>query len=250
MDGVIFCYCSWNQINMRIRNYILHSKYSCCCCCCCSWQRKRCWCRNGGGGRPNRQTYNILIQYFASTSPPAITKSFLEKICAEGAYNKPDMDLLTATVASFERNQQPFKALNLIKTVTILYQKHLSRRLSPSQTVLPAEHCHSSHSDATTRLCVQPRDGSQWELSCLSTTKTNGISRFWCFHRLSILDSKPSTSRFLTSLLICLKLNCYYITCNTSHASSLLQLYSPHFDQSWMRQPFLVSYMMKRRSYG
>jgi hypothetical protein len=65
---------------------------------------------------PNRQTYNVLIQYCACTSPPAITKAFLEKMRATSGYKKPDVDLLTATVASCERNQQPFKALNLMKT--------------------------------------------------------------------------------------------------------------------------------------
>jgi pentatricopeptide repeat domain-containing protein 1 len=65
--------------------------------------------------RPNRQTYNILIQYFAATNQPATAETFLDKMRIEGGYRKPDVDLFTATVAAYERTQQPFKALNLMQ---------------------------------------------------------------------------------------------------------------------------------------
>jgi hypothetical protein len=59
---------------------------------------------------------------------------------AEGGYNKPDMDLLTATVASFERNQQPFKALNLMTTDTISPFVNLGQQTIPIKILIFATH--------------------------------------------------------------------------------------------------------------
>eukprot|EP00539_Tryblionella_compressa_P021060 CAMPEP_0178891172 /NCGR_PEP_ID=MMETSP0747-20121128/18769_1 /TAXON_ID=913974 /ORGANISM="Nitzschia punctata, Strain CCMP561" /LENGTH=760 /DNA_ID=CAMNT_0020560943 /DNA_START=110 /DNA_END=2392 /DNA_ORIENTATION=- len=64
-------------------------------------------------GRPNRQTYNILINFFAATLQPATAEAFLDKMREEGF--KPDVDLFTATVSAYERKQQPLKALKLMQ---------------------------------------------------------------------------------------------------------------------------------------
>jgi pentatricopeptide repeat domain-containing protein 1 len=47
-------------------------------------------------GRPNRYTYNILINYFADNHQPAAAEAFLDKMRNDGF--KPDVDLFTATV--------------------------------------------------------------------------------------------------------------------------------------------------------
>jgi pentatricopeptide repeat protein len=64
--------------------------------------------------KPNRQTYNILIQFFAATSQPATAEAFLDKMRTE-AQLKPDVDLFTATVAAYERTNQPLKAVRLMQ---------------------------------------------------------------------------------------------------------------------------------------
>jgi pentatricopeptide repeat domain-containing protein 1 len=47
-------------------------------------------------GRPNRYTYNILINYFADNHQPAAAEAFLDKMRNDGF--KPDVNLFTATV--------------------------------------------------------------------------------------------------------------------------------------------------------
>jgi pentatricopeptide repeat domain-containing protein 1 len=64
-------------------------------------------------GRPNRQTYNILINFFAGTKQPGTAEAFLDKMRQDGF--KPDVDLFTATVTAYERTQQPMKAVQLMQ---------------------------------------------------------------------------------------------------------------------------------------
>jgi pentatricopeptide repeat domain-containing protein 1 len=64
-------------------------------------------------GRPNRQTFNILINFFAATKQPATAEAFLDKMRQDGF--KPDVDLFTATVSAYERTQQPLKAVKLMQ---------------------------------------------------------------------------------------------------------------------------------------
>jgi pentatricopeptide repeat protein len=68
-----------------------------------------------GNGRPNRQTYNILINFFASMYQPLIAESFLKQMREDGF--KPDVDLFTATVAAYERTGQPLKALQIMESM-------------------------------------------------------------------------------------------------------------------------------------
>lgn len=64
-------------------------------------------------GRPNRQTYNILVNFFAATRQPVMAERFIDKMRESGF--KPDVDLFTATVSAYERTQQPLKAVKLMK---------------------------------------------------------------------------------------------------------------------------------------
>ena len=66
-------------------------------------------------GRPDRQTYNILINYFASSMQPLTAEVFLKKMSDDG-FN-PDVDLFTTTVAAYERTGQPLKALKLMESM-------------------------------------------------------------------------------------------------------------------------------------
>lgn len=66
-------------------------------------------------GRPNRQTYNILINFFASMLQPLTAETFLQKMREDGI--KPDVDLFTATVTAYERTRQPLKALQLMESM-------------------------------------------------------------------------------------------------------------------------------------
>jgi pentatricopeptide repeat domain-containing protein 1 len=66
------------------------------------------------GGRPNRQTYNILVNYFCATDRPATAEAFLSKMQSDGGF-KPDVDLFTSTVSAYERTQQPLKAVRLLQ---------------------------------------------------------------------------------------------------------------------------------------
>jgi len=65
--------------------------------------------------RPNRSTYNILINYFAAIHQPATAEAFLDKMRKDGF--KPDVDLFTTTVSAYERAHQPLKALNLMESM-------------------------------------------------------------------------------------------------------------------------------------
>ena len=66
-------------------------------------------------GRPNRTTYTILIMFFASIMQPLTAEAFLKKMRKDG-FN-PDVDLFTATVASYERTGKPLKALQLMESM-------------------------------------------------------------------------------------------------------------------------------------
>jgi len=66
-------------------------------------------------GRPNRQTYSIIIGLFASVPEPATAEAFLQKMRKDGL--KPDVDLFTATVAAYERTGQPLKALGVMESM-------------------------------------------------------------------------------------------------------------------------------------
>jgi len=65
--------------------------------------------------RPNRQTYNIIINFFASMKQPNTAEAFLTKMRNDGF--TPDVNLFTATVASFERTGQPLRALRLMESM-------------------------------------------------------------------------------------------------------------------------------------
>ena len=66
-------------------------------------------------GRPNRYTYNILINYFAEIERPAAAEAFLDKMRKDGF--KPDVDLYTTTVTAYERAHHPLKALSLMESM-------------------------------------------------------------------------------------------------------------------------------------
>jgi pentatricopeptide repeat domain-containing protein 1 len=66
-------------------------------------------------GRPNRQTYNIIINFFASMRQPVTAEAFLTKMRNDGF--TPDVNLFTATVAAFERTGQPLRALRLMESM-------------------------------------------------------------------------------------------------------------------------------------
>lgn len=65
--------------------------------------------------RPNRQTYNILVNFFASMMQPVTAEAFLTKMREDGFI--PDVDLFTATVAAYERTGQPLRALKLMESM-------------------------------------------------------------------------------------------------------------------------------------
>lgn len=67
------------------------------------------------GSRPNRRTYNILVNLFASSRQPFMAEAFLKKMREDGY--KPDVDLFTATVAAYERTGQPLKAVQLMESM-------------------------------------------------------------------------------------------------------------------------------------
>mmetsp|Transcript_29661 Transcript_29661/g.45359 ORF Transcript_29661/g.45359 Transcript_29661/m.45359 type:complete len:697 (+) Transcript_29661:88-2178(+) len=64
---------------------------------------------------PNRQTYNILIRAMAANSNPMVAEHYL-KLMGQGGM-KPDVDLYTVTVSSYERIGEPIKALNLMESM-------------------------------------------------------------------------------------------------------------------------------------
>jgi len=66
-------------------------------------------------GKPNRYTYNILVNYFAEIQQPVTAEAFLDKMRKDGF--KPDVDLFTATVTAYERAHMPLKALNLMESM-------------------------------------------------------------------------------------------------------------------------------------
>ncbi len=70
---------------------------------------------NSKVGRPNRQSYNMLIRYMALNSEPANAEYFLKQMSENGM--KPDVDLFTLTVTAYEKNVEPRKALNLMESM-------------------------------------------------------------------------------------------------------------------------------------
>lgn len=65
--------------------------------------------------RPNRQTYNIIVNFFASMMQPVTAEAFLAKMREDGFV--PDVNLYTATVAAYERTGQPLRALKLMESM-------------------------------------------------------------------------------------------------------------------------------------
>lgn len=66
-------------------------------------------------GKPNRQTYTILVNFYATIMQPLMAEAFLLKMREDGL--KPDVDLFTATVAAYERSGQPLKAVKLMESM-------------------------------------------------------------------------------------------------------------------------------------
>lgn len=64
---------------------------------------------------PNRQTYSLLIRFFADNKQPLTAEAFIQKMREDGFV--PDVDLFTATVAGYERLGQPLKALRLMESM-------------------------------------------------------------------------------------------------------------------------------------
>jgi len=65
--------------------------------------------------KPNRQTYNIIVQALASNGRPLDAEYFLNKMRSNGY--TPDVDLFTSTVTAYERNKEPMKALSLMESM-------------------------------------------------------------------------------------------------------------------------------------
>lgn len=65
--------------------------------------------------KPNRQTYNILIRAMAANSQPKMAEYYLNLMREDGM--KPDVDLFTAIVSSYERSREPIKALKIMEAL-------------------------------------------------------------------------------------------------------------------------------------
>jgi len=65
--------------------------------------------------QPSQQTYNILIRAMALHGRPDEAEFFLGEMATNGFI--PDVDLFTLTVASYERNREPLKALKLMESM-------------------------------------------------------------------------------------------------------------------------------------
>lgn len=64
---------------------------------------------------PNRQSYNIIIKGMAENLQPANAENYLYRMKEDGL--KPDVDLLTAIVTSYERCKEPIKALQMMEAI-------------------------------------------------------------------------------------------------------------------------------------
>ena len=62
--------------------------------------------------QPSQQTYNILIRAMALHGRPDDAQLFLGEMVTNGFV--PDVNLFTLTVASYDRNREPLKALKLM----------------------------------------------------------------------------------------------------------------------------------------
>jgi pentatricopeptide repeat protein len=65
--------------------------------------------------KPNRQTYNILVRALNANAQPATSEFYLNHMKEAGM--KPDVELLTATVSSYERSKEPLKALQMMESM-------------------------------------------------------------------------------------------------------------------------------------
>ncbi len=70
---------------------------------------------SNNNGKPNRQTFTMLIQYMINNSEPSKAEYFLREMRENGM--KPDVNLCTATVTAYERNREPRKALALMESM-------------------------------------------------------------------------------------------------------------------------------------
>jgi pentatricopeptide repeat protein len=64
---------------------------------------------------PNRQSYNLIIKAMAENLQPANAEHYLHRMKEDGM--KPDVDLLTAIVSSYERCKEPIKALKMMEAI-------------------------------------------------------------------------------------------------------------------------------------
>lgn len=65
---------------------------------------------------PNRNTYSIIINALAVNKRPGDAETVLDIMYRRGL--KPDVDLFTATVAAYEKNNQPGRALKLMEKMS------------------------------------------------------------------------------------------------------------------------------------
>jgi pentatricopeptide repeat domain-containing protein 1 len=65
--------------------------------------------------KPNRQTYSILIRAMCSNHQPQGAEAFIRRMQQDDI--KPDVDLYTLTVASYEKTRQPLRALRIMESM-------------------------------------------------------------------------------------------------------------------------------------
>ena len=70
---------------------------------------------NHSKAQPNRRTYNIIVITMALYGEPARAEHYLRLMKENGM--KPDVELLTAVVTSYERAKEPIKALKLMESM-------------------------------------------------------------------------------------------------------------------------------------
>ena len=65
---------------------------------------------------PNRTTYSIIINALVANKRPEDAETILDIMYRRGL--KPDVDLFTATVTAYEKNNQPGRALRLMEKMS------------------------------------------------------------------------------------------------------------------------------------